>query len=75
MTTMPQRIHPGISQHQVDKVALTVIVPCFNEEEGIVACHNRPSAVLQQTGLNYEILYVDDGSRDRTLQILTQLYS
>lgn len=56
------------------KVGISVIVPCFNEEDGVVACHERLTAVLRRTGLTYEILYVDDGSRDRTPHILAQLH-
>jgi glycosyltransferase involved in cell wall biosynthesis len=75
MTTIAQHIGEIIADHPVSRVGLTVIVPCFNEEEGIATCHERLTAVLRQTGLVYEILYVDDGSRDHTLQILTDLYA
>ncbi len=55
-------------------IGISVVVPCFNEEEVILACHQRLTAVLRSTGLSYEILYIDDGSNDGTLAILTQLY-
>ena len=74
MTTIAQPIGTVIGDHAISRVGLSVIVPCFNEEEGILACHERLTAVLRQTGLVYEILYVDDGSRDRTLPILANLH-
>ena len=52
---------------------LSVIVPCFNEEQGIAACHERLSRVLRSLNAPAEILYVDDGSADRTAEILTRL--
>jgi len=52
---------------------LSVVVPCFNEEEVIVATHERLFAVLQQIGCDFEVIYVNDGSRDATLAALFQL--
>ncbi len=49
---------------------LSVIVPCFNEEEGIEMCHTRLTAVLSGITSAYEIVYVDDGSKDRTAELL-----
>lgn len=53
---------------------LSVIVPCFNEEAVLRSTHERLNEVLR--GLNdlrYEIVYVDDGSRDQTPKILAEL--
>ncbi len=52
---------------------LSVVVPCYNEEAGISECHRRLSAVLAQTGDPYELVYVEDGSRDRTHALLLAL--
>ncbi len=54
---------------------LSIVVPCFNEEQGIAACHERLSRVLRALNASTEILYVDDGSADRTAEILTQIAS
>src|SRR5215218_2589242 len=43
---------------------LSVVMPVFNEQENLLALHTRLGAVLKQTGLSYEIIFVDDGSRD-----------
>jgi len=47
---------------------LSVVVPLYNEEESVELLHRRISEALQDTALAYEILFVDDGSRDRTLE-------
>ncbi|HEY8616127.1 glycosyltransferase family 2 protein [Phenylobacterium sp.] len=52
---------------------LSVIVPCFNEEEVLPETHRRLGAVLDSLGEDYELLYVNDGSRDRTLAMLRDL--
>lgn len=52
---------------------LSVIVPCFNEQEGIQSCHQHLSRVLMGMDVSYEILYIDDGSKDGTLDALRQI--
>ena len=51
----------------------SVIVPCYNEEEVIRETHKRLTKTMREMGESYEILYVDDGSRDDTAQILREL--
>lgn len=51
----------------------SVIVPCYNEEACIAQTHARLSKALQGMGEPYEILYVNDGSRDQTPQMLDDL--
>ncbi|GLC27163.1 glycosyltransferase family 2 protein [Roseisolibacter agri] len=53
---------------------LSIVVPCYNEEKVIAETHRRLVAVLRQGGIDdYELLYVDDGSRDETATILGAL--
>lgn len=53
---------------------LSVVVPCFNEEAVIRETHKRLVDVLESlSGLDFELIYVDDGSRDKTLSILKEL--
>jgi glycosyltransferase involved in cell wall biosynthesis len=47
-------------------VELSVIVPCYNEEAVLAECHRRLAGVLDAMGVEYECLYIDDGSRDST---------
>ena len=54
---------------------LSVIVPCYNEQESIQACHTRLSDVLRSLNDSYEIVYVDDGSRDETVPLLEQIHA
>lgn len=54
---------------------VSIVVPCYNEQEGIRACHDRLTQVLAALGESYEIIYVDDGSRDKTAEILHQIHA
>jgi glycosyltransferase involved in cell wall biosynthesis len=55
------------------RMLLSVVVPCMNEEEGLRETNRRLSAVLEQAAVNFEIIYIDDGSTDSTLDVLRDL--
>ncbi len=52
---------------------LTVVVPAYNESEGLREFHARLSAVFDSLDLACSVLYVDDGSRDDTYAIMRDL--
>ncbi len=45
---------------------LSVVLPCYNESEVISETHRRVRSVCESIGSSYEIVFVDDGSRDGT---------
>jgi glycosyltransferase involved in cell wall biosynthesis len=51
-------------------MTLSVVIPLYNEEENVKELHSRLKTVLDSTGREYEIIYVDDGSSDGTLDLL-----
>jgi glycosyltransferase involved in cell wall biosynthesis len=51
---------------------VSVVVPIYNEEESIPQLYDRLSAELAALGASYEILAVDDGSRDRSFALLRE---
>ncbi len=51
---------------------ITLVVPCFNEQETIDHFLQELRPVLASIELDYEILFIDDGSRDHTLQLLAE---
>jgi dolichol-phosphate mannosyltransferase len=53
---------------------LSVVVPCYNEQESIHACHEKLTEVLSALKESYEIVYVDDGSQDKTPELLEQIH-
>ena len=54
---------------------ISVIVPAYNEQEVLHEFHQRLSSVLATLPLQYEILYVNDGSSDSTAAIIQQLHN
>jgi dolichol-phosphate mannosyltransferase len=49
---------------------ISVIIPCFNEEEVLPQLFQRLTAVAGNWEMDYEVICVDDGSRDRTWELL-----
>jgi dolichol-phosphate mannosyltransferase len=52
---------------------LSVIIPCYNEELVVNETYKRLSEVMKQTGMDYELVFINDGSRDQTFPLLYQL--
>lgn len=55
------------------KPALSVIIPTFNEEDSIYELVNQIEKSIKSLVSEYEIIFIDDGSRDKTLSILKNL--
>ena len=54
-------------------VELSVVVPLYNEELVIEAMYERMTGVLEGMGCEYELVLVNDGSADRTLQMAREI--
>ena len=52
---------------------ITLIVPCYNEQESLPIFYKEATAVVQKIKSDYELLFINDGSRDDTLTILRSL--
>ena len=52
--------------------SLSVVIPCFNEEEVLLLLYKRLELVLSQLSFPYEVILVDDGSNDNTWEIISQ---
>lgn len=57
----------------MQKKLLSVIIPVYNEEEVLPISHARFSEALASLSYEYELIYVDDGSKDRTMEQLRAL--
>ncbi len=53
---------------------LSLVIPCYNEEENIRALYDCVTEVFQNLSMEYELVFVNDGSKDRTIQKLRELY-
>ena len=52
---------------------ISLIVPCYNEEESLPIFYKETTAVMSMMNREYEIILVNDGSKDRTLELMKEL--
>jgi glycosyltransferase involved in cell wall biosynthesis len=51
----------------------SIVVPFHNEEENVTTLYDRLKAVMEHVGETFELVFVDDGSRDRTYRLLEEI--
>ncbi|WP_034293245.1 glycosyltransferase [Herbaspirillum sp. RV1423] len=56
------------------KPELSVVIPVYNEESGLAKLFARLYPALDALGITYEIIYINDGSRDKSAAILAEQY-
>jgi len=52
---------------------LSAVIPCYREGQSVPVMHERLTAVFNELGVDYEIIFVDSGSPDDTPQVLAEL--
>ena len=55
------------------KEKISIIVPCFNEEEALPLFYDEITKVMKSIRVDYELLLVNDGSKDNTMEVMKQL--
>jgi glycosyltransferase involved in cell wall biosynthesis len=56
------------------KPAISIVVPVYNEEESVQPLYEKIREACGRLAQSYEIVFVDDGSRDRTFEILKSIH-
>lgn len=59
----------------MEKILCSVIVPMYNEEAVIQETHRRLTKVMDSIGESYEIIFINDGSRDNTRAMINEICS
>src|SRR5258708_11193518 len=54
---------------------LSVVIPVYNEEAGLASLFQRLYAALDALGMRYEVIFVNDGSRDRSAALLREQFA
>ncbi|HHU49825.1 MAG TPA: glycosyltransferase family 2 protein [Clostridiales bacterium] len=57
----------------MSEIVCSIVIPMYNEEEVIKETYNRLKEVMDQSSESYELLFVNDGSKDRSAQIIAEL--
>jgi glycosyltransferase involved in cell wall biosynthesis len=75
-TESAARIAPeaGRDQTQPVQLGISVVVPVYNEEESLLPLYEALRSALDRTGRSFEIIFVDDGSRDGSFTVLQALH-
>jgi glycosyltransferase involved in cell wall biosynthesis len=58
------------ARREPDQVDLTIVIPCLNEEGNIAATLDTVASAMRELPHTYEILVIDDGSTDRTAEVV-----
>ena len=77
MDVTPHRQHhsrtaPDAAGNEPGTVQVTIVLPCYNEREHVIAEVERICAAMDASGLTYELLAIDDASTDKTLDVLEE---
>lgn len=57
----------------MNPIEISVVVPAYNEEDNVFALYERLNAALERITAAHEIIFVDDGSRDKTVEKIMKL--
>lgn len=63
-----------IKIREENEVKVSVIIPCYNEQDNIELIHEKLSEVFKNNKENYELIFVDDGSKDETLKKIKHIH-
>src|SRR5712691_8512649 len=55
-------------------IQYSIVVPFFNEQENIPSLYMKLTEVMDAIGEPFELVFVDDGSKDNTFKVLTEIY-
>src|SRR5499427_4862696 len=56
------------------EIKYSIVIPFFNEQENIPPLYMKLTEVMDSIGEPYELVFVDDGSRDSTFRVLSEIY-
>ena len=64
----------GVSTTIPSVIDISVVLPVYNEEESLPTLWDELRKVLESLGLTFEVVFVDDGSRDRSAEIIRSFH-
>lgn len=66
-------LRPATAAPPTGEVWLSVVIPAFNERESLPEFHRELVEALERTGRSWEVIYLDDGSRDGSDRVIADL--
>ncbi|MGE5335790.1 MAG: glycosyltransferase family 2 protein [Nitrososphaerota archaeon] len=74
-SAMEPRAGAELDAAQATQLGISVVVPVYNEEQSLRPLYDALTAALERLGQSYEIVFVDDGSRDGSFETLQALHA
>ena len=74
-SAMEPRAGAELDAAQATQLGISVVVPVYNEEQSLRPLYDALTAALERLGQSYEIVFVDDGSRDGSFETLKALHA
>src|SRR5215475_2648707 len=71
---LPPRLLHSVEMSTETPIKYSIVVPFFNEQENIPPLYMKLTEVMDAIGEPYELVFVDDGSRDSTFRVLSEIY-
>ncbi len=62
----------AVNHEKKDSIELSIVIPIYNEEENLPILYEKLKSVLDNLGKSYEIIFVNDGSTDRSWEIIKE---
>lgn len=54
-------------------VDVSIVIPIYNEEGNILLLHDRLTSVMNGVGVSFELIFINDGSKDQSISLIIQL--
>ncbi len=67
-------VEPSQPEQRKERLAYSIVIPVYDEEQSLPTLYEQLTTQLQQLGQPYEIIFVDDGSRDGSWKVIQELH-
>ena len=67
-------VEPARTDHREERLAFSFVIPVYDEEQSLPLLYEQLTTQLQKLGQSYEIIFVDDGSRDNSFKVIEELH-
>src|SRR5579871_6124782 len=65
---------PSEADQHEERLAYSIVIPVFDEEQSLPVLYEQLTTQLRQLGQSYELIFVDDGSRDGSWKVIQELH-
>lgn len=67
-------VEPIKAEQREERLAFSIVIPVYDEEQSLPLLYEQLTTQLQKLGQSYEIIFIDDGSRDNSFKVIEELH-